>query len=74
MPEFLSSYIHTQVVTMNKLDQEEQEILEAFEGGAVKRVDDAFEIQKRHQAYAEAMFGKDTPLSIRLSSKDLQEK
>ncbi len=57
---------------MSKLDQEEQEILEAFEAGEVKRVNNAAEIQKRHQEYAEAMFRKDARINIRISSKDLR--
>ena len=57
---------------MNKLDQEEREILEAFVSGNVKRSNDAAEIQKRHQEYAEAMFRKDARINIRLPSKDLR--
>ena len=57
---------------MNKLDQEENEILEAFESGKVKRSKDATETQQRHQRYAEAMFKKDARINIRLSSKDLR--
>ena len=57
---------------MNKLDQEESEILEAFESGKVKRAKDSSDIQKRHQQYAEAMFKKDARINIRLTSKDLR--
>jgi predicted DNA binding CopG/RHH family protein len=57
---------------MSKLDQEEREILEAFESGKVKRSRDAVDIQKRHQEYAEAMFRKDARINIRLPSKDLR--
>ena len=57
---------------MNKLDQEESEILEAFESGKVKRAKDSSNIQKRHQLYAEAMFKKDARINIRLPSKDLR--
>ena len=57
---------------MNKLDQEESEILEAFESGKVERVKDSSDIQKRHQKYAEAMFKKDARINIRLTSKDLR--
>ena len=57
---------------MTKLDQEESEILEAFESGKVKRSKDAAETQKRHQQYAEAMFRKDARINIRLPSKDLR--
>jgi predicted DNA binding CopG/RHH family protein len=57
---------------MSNLDQEEREILEAFESGKVKRTKDAVQTQKRHQEYAEAMFRKDARINIRLSSKDLR--
>jgi len=57
---------------MNKLDQEESEILEAFESGKIKRSKDATETQRRHQKYAEAMLKKDARINIRLSSKDLR--
>lgn len=57
---------------MNKLDQEESEILEAYESGKVNRAKGAADTQKRHQQYAEAMFRKDARINIRLSSKDLR--
>jgi len=57
---------------MKKLDQEESEILEAFESGKLKRVKGASDIRKRHQLYAEAMFKKDARINIRLTSKDLR--
>ncbi|HED13548.1 MAG TPA: antitoxin [Gammaproteobacteria bacterium] len=57
---------------MNTLDQEESEILEAFESAKVKRARGAAETQKRHQQYAEAMFKKDARINIRLTSKDLR--
>jgi len=57
---------------MNELDQEESEILEAFESGKVKRSKDAVETRKRHQQYAAAMFKKDARINIRLPSKDLR--
>ncbi len=57
---------------MNKLNQEESEILEVFESGKVRRSKDATETQNRHQKYAEAMFKKDARINIRLSSKDLR--
>ena len=57
---------------MSELDQEEREILEAYESGKVIPAKDAAEIQKRHQEYAEAMFKKDARINIRLSSKDLR--
>lgn len=47
---------------MNKLDQEESEILDAVESGNVKRVKGASEIQKRHQLCAEALIKKDASI------------
>jgi predicted DNA binding CopG/RHH family protein len=57
---------------MSKLDQEEREILQAFESGDVKRSKNTADIQKRHQQYAEAMLRKDARINIRLPSKDLR--
>ena len=57
---------------MIKLDQEEKEILEAFESGNVKRAKNANDTQKRHKEYAKAMFQKDARINIRLPSKDLR--
>jgi predicted DNA binding CopG/RHH family protein len=57
---------------MSDLDQEEREILEAFESGKLKRAEKAPEIQQRHKEYAEAMFRKDARINIRLPSKDLR--
>ena len=57
---------------MSRLDQEERELLEAFEADKLKRVSNAADIQKRHQEYAEALFKKDARINIRLSSKDLR--
>lgn len=57
---------------MSKLDQEEKEILKAYETGRLKRSKDASQTQQRHQEYAEAMFRKDARINIRLSSKDLR--
>lgn len=57
---------------MSKFDQEENEILEAYEAGELKRSKGASQTQKRHKEYAEAMFRKDARINIRLSSKDLR--
>ncbi len=57
---------------MSKLDQEEQEILAAYESGKTKRAKNAAQIQQRHREYAEAMFRKDARINIRLTSKDLR--
>jgi predicted DNA binding CopG/RHH family protein len=61
-----------EVPEMSKLDQEEQEILDAYESGKTKRAKHAAETQQRHQEYAEAMFRKDARINIRLTSKDLR--
>lgn len=57
---------------MSDLDQEEQEILDAFEAGTLLRVGDAPAIKKRHQEYAQAMLRKDARINIRLPTKDLR--
>lgn len=57
---------------MSKLNQEEQDILNAFESGDVKRSRGAVQTQQRHQEYAEALFRKDARINIRLPSKDLR--
>lgn len=57
---------------MSRLDQDERELLEAFEDGKLKQAPDATDMQKRHREYAEAMFRKDARINIRLSSRDLR--
>lgn len=57
---------------MSKLDTEEQEILEAFESGELKRVQNAEQQIVRHRQAAEATFKKDARINIRLSSRDLR--
>lgn len=57
---------------MKKLDAEEQEILDAFEAGTLKRSANAKAEIKRHQEYAAATLQKDSRINIRLSSKDLR--
>ncbi|MDT8438556.1 MAG: antitoxin [Wenzhouxiangellaceae bacterium] len=57
---------------MSKLDCEEQEILQAFERGELRRVENAQALQQAHRDYAEAMLRKDARVSIRLTSKDLR--
>lgn len=57
---------------MSRLDQEERELLEAFETGEFKQAPHAENIQQRHREYAEAMFKKDARINVRLSSKDLR--
>ena len=55
-----------------KLDEEELEILEAFEAGKTTPVPDTDKLLARHVEYAEATFRKDARINIRLSSKDLR--
>jgi predicted DNA binding CopG/RHH family protein len=57
---------------MIRLDQEEREILDAFESGRLKRVENAKQEIAAHRAVAEATFRKDARINIRLSSKDLR--
>ena len=57
---------------MNKLDHEEQEILEAYESGLTNRSEGAAEMKARHQEYAESLLRKDARINIRLPSKDLR--
>lgn len=57
---------------MNKLNSEEQEILEAFENNRLKRIKAASKTITAHQKYAEATFKKDARINIRLSSRDLR--
>ena len=57
---------------MSRLNKEEQEILDAFEAGELRRVTDVDETKARHQQYAQAMFRKDARINIRISSRDLR--
>ncbi|MFO1508362.1 MAG: hypothetical protein U1F31_01140 [Steroidobacteraceae bacterium] len=57
---------------MSKLSSEEREILEAFEGGQLKRVKNHRQELARHRKAAAATFAKDSRINIRLSSKDLR--
>jgi predicted DNA binding CopG/RHH family protein len=56
---------------MVKLDQEETEILEAFEAGKLERSADADELLKRHQEYAAATLRRDARVNVRLTNRDL---
>jgi predicted DNA binding CopG/RHH family protein len=57
---------------MTELDDEEIEILEAFESGQTERIPNEKELLERHKEYAAATFRKDARINIRLSSKDLR--
>lgn len=56
---------------MNQLDFEEAEILEAFESGKLKRVENLTKEIERYREIAVATFKKDSRINIRISSKDL---
>ena len=51
---------------MTDLDQEEMEILEAFEAGKLERTVNADELIKRHSEYAAAMLRQDARIDVRL--------
>ena len=53
-------------------DEEELEILQAWEAGTLKPLADMKEQAKAHRAAADATFKKDQRLNIRISSKDLK--
>ena len=53
-------------------DDEELEILKAWEAGALKPVSGVAKEIKAHRAAAEATFKKDQRLNIRISSRDLR--
>ncbi|MEZ4770609.1 MAG: hypothetical protein R2844_19575 [Caldilineales bacterium] len=57
---------------MTKFDQEETEILEAFETGQLQRAADADDILKRHGEYAAAALRRDERIDVRLTSRDLR--
>jgi len=57
---------------MSKLDAEEQEILNAFDNGTLKKSKGKKKQIEQHQAIAEATFKKDARINIRLSSRDLR--
>lgn len=57
---------------MSELDQEEGEILEAFEQGKLKRVKNMTRELTQHRKAAAATFAKDARINIRISSRDLR--
>lgn len=60
------------VVPMSKLKSEEKEILEAFESGRLKRIENVEKDIDEHRLVAEETFKKDARINIRLSSRDLR--
>ena len=57
---------------VDKYDEEELEILQAWEAGTLKPVADTAELAKAHRAAADATFKKDQRMNIRISSRDLK--
>lgn len=57
---------------MSKRESEEDEILEAFDSGLLKRVQDAEKEIAQHRRVAEESFKRDARINIRLSSRDLR--
>ena len=57
---------------MSSLAPEEQEILESFESGRLRKAENAVEALEEHRAFAEATFKKVSRINIRLSSRDLR--
>ncbi len=55
-----------------KYDDEELEILQAWEAGVLKPVSGMAQQIKSHRAVAEGTFKKDQRLNIRISSRDLK--
>jgi predicted DNA binding CopG/RHH family protein len=58
---------------MNNYDQEEQEIIAAFEAGELKSQQPSPELVERHRSYARSTMSKDKRVNIRLSEKDLED-
>ncbi|MEE4365331.1 MAG: CopG family antitoxin [Desulfotignum sp.] len=56
-----------------KLDKEEKDILDSFERGEWKQVNDFKAEVKKHQEYARNTLKKDKRVNIRISSKVLEE-
>lgn len=54
------------------LDQDETEILNAFEAGELERSADADELLKRHQEYAAAALHMAERINVRLTTRDLR--
>jgi predicted DNA binding CopG/RHH family protein len=57
---------------MLNLDQEEQEILEAYESGRLKPISNRDAELEKHREYAAATLRKDARITICISSRDLE--
>lgn len=60
------------MTTKASYDEEELEILQAWEVGTLKPVDAMVEQMASHRVAAEATFKKDQRLNIRISTRDLK--
>ncbi len=60
------------MTTKASYDEEELEILQAWEAGTLKPVDAMVEQMASHRVAAEATFKKDQRLNIRISTRDLK--
>ncbi|MSQ74733.1 MAG: antitoxin [Rhodoferax sp.] len=58
--------------TKVKYDEEELEVVQAWEAGALKPASGMAQLLKDHRGMAEASFKKDQRLNIRISSRDLK--
>ncbi len=56
-----------------KLDEEEQEILNAFESGKLKSVPNVKDEIEKHRQIAATTFKKDKRINIRIANRDLSE-
>ncbi|MEE9354004.1 MAG: antitoxin [Methylococcaceae bacterium] len=56
-----------------KLDEEEQEILTAFESGKLNSVPNVKNEIEKHKQVATATFKKDKRINIRIANRDLSE-
>ena len=55
------------------LDEEEQEILNAFEAGKLNSIPNVNDEMKKHSQVAAATFKKDKRINIRIANRDLSE-
>jgi predicted DNA binding CopG/RHH family protein len=55
-----------------KLDTEEMDVLNSYEGGEWQPIAQLDVEKQRYQEYARATFRKDSRVNIRISSKDLE--
>ena len=54
-----------------KLNEEEQEILDAFNSGKIKPIPNAKKEMEKHKKYATENFKKDSRINIRIANHDL---